>query len=114
MEPDMTDDIGKETLNKMSELLAEQGWTQGGKFRSLDGRYCIRRALHKVTHLGGDHLFSSAAEYDHAAWRAANIRLERALAYRPARSMDRVVSFNDDPNTTYEDVQLLLKKAAED
>lgn len=88
-----------EVLAGARDVLAERGWTQGTA-EAADGSVCLDGAL-CVASTGSPH--RGTVEGDAGASRALSaVAGERGY-----------VAFNDDPERTYEDVMLALKRAEE-
>ena len=90
-----------EVLSKARDVLAEKGWCQG---RLVDeGAVCLAGGV-KVA--AGFHL-------DDIHWLDAPVMRGVFVALAAAIGSDSVVTWNDDPSRTYEDVVLALKQAEE-
>lgn len=98
------------TLDQMKEYLQQNGWYQGGYYqRDLEGKaaVCLLGAYHCVT------------ETDTSSFRAQETEViaEVIAEQFPERILtkdlfDVITTFNDSWETTFEDVEVVLDKAA--
>lgn len=95
-------------IGKTRDLIETHGWCQG-QGMTPDGRMCLARALALASQETDDILMGPA-------WTPAYVAIhEAATRLYPDRSPDNshtLVDFNDHPDTTSEDVVLVLKHAA--
>lgn len=94
----------REVLLGAIEVLRERGWYQGD-FAGPDGSVCVVGACYQ--HLFGQPHPPARFSGDDAAVLVFAINV-LALLKEP-----NIAVFNDDPSTSYEDVVLILKRAAE-
>ena len=99
---------------KALEALRSSGWSKG-RYVAPDGSHCMLGALNVALGLPDEYVLGTS----HPAHTAiANVVAEqypdRACFYRQVdNSWDlSVATFNDDPDTTFDDIKLVLEKAA--
>lgn len=100
----------QEVLAKAAEYIGEHGWCQG---RSMDeeGRVCAMGAINAVLPIPHDiRDLHAEARYLLAA-AVARCLLTKYIDNAPGRELT-VISWNDDPSRTAEDVILAMKRAA--
>ena len=105
-----------ETLRAARELVA-QGWCQGDASKTTNGvedRWCAVGALNKVLWTQGNDLSVSASATDLAIRDEVYLLLQVKLPEKHKADFRGVATFNDDEETTQQDVLDLYDKALAD
>jgi hypothetical protein len=90
---------------KVERELERHGWCERGPYDS-DGRICLVVAISQVLAAGADELPLHCTESP--GWHLNNMASEVAASLFPGRG-DHAYEVNDHPDTTREDISLILK-----
>jgi len=100
-------------LCAVEETLIERGWCKG-KVKDVDGRVCLMGAAAQLCGVASGYDIEEKKDYR----RYHNIinAIATTIYKGPARifhNVDTIASFNDNPNTTIDDVRGKLREARE-
>lgn len=91
----------KATAQDVMDVLNERGWCQGA-LEAVDGRVCLMGAMN-VASFG-----NSQAVASHASLHG------KVIHYLHEKHNQTVPGYNDHPDTTLEDIMMVLKEVAND
>ena len=98
----------KEVISKALDVINERGWTQYS-FHAEDGAMCISAALVEASYDFNINMFTNMEKYD-----KARIVLEELINVNAKPGHEKgMISWNDTPGRTRDDVVRLLKEAQE-
>jgi hypothetical protein len=95
-------------LNRAADILDERGWFQGN-YMSPDGCVCALGSLH----LAANELVGAPNRATFATGPEFEAALDRIYGALQSDSMDSIADWNDSEGRTKDEVQAMLRRAAE-